>query len=73
MRCLCTDHIEEAGAQLRSALISVYDLNVLEAKRSTQGSDQDLTLMNADHSAMLRWLDEIVRLCQFLRQDILSS
>ena len=38
---------------------------------SALGSDQDLTLIDAGHKAVLRRLNTIVHLCQSLRQMIL--
>jgi len=70
MRCLCTDHIEKAKVQLRSAIILVNNKG-LEVEDSTLDSDQDLTLMDAGRKAVLRRLDTIVYLCQSLHQMIL--
>ena len=69
MRCLCTDHVEKAEVQLRSAIILVNNKG-LEVEDSTLGSDQDLTLMDAGHKAVLRRLGTIVYLSQFLHQMI---
>jgi hypothetical protein len=70
MRRLCTDYIEKAELQLRSAIILVNSKG-FEVEDSTLGSDQDLTLMDAGHKAVLRRLDTIVYLSQSLHQMIL--
>lgn len=70
MRCLCTDHIEKAELQLRSAIIHVSNTG-LNVENSTLGSDQDLALIDAGHKSLLRRLDTIVYLSQSLHQMIL--
>ena len=68
MTHLCTDCIEAAEAQLRCAIILVDKMG-LEMEHPKLGSDRDLTLMDADYEAVLRRLDTIVYLSQFLQQQ----
>lgn len=68
MTHLCTDCIEAAEAQLRCAIILVDKMD-LEMEHPKLGSDRDLTLMDAGHEAVLRRLDTIVYLSQFLQQQ----
>jgi hypothetical protein len=70
MRHLCTDYIEKAELQLCSVIIFVNNKG-FKVEDSTLGSDQDLTLIDTGHKAVLWWLDTIVYLSQSLQQMIL--
>jgi hypothetical protein len=48
----------------------LFDNEGLEVEDSTQTSDQELTLTDADHKAVLHHLDRIVYLGELLRQQI---
>lgn len=69
IRRLCTDCIEEAEVQLRSAITLVNNKG-LEVEDLTLGSDQHVTSMDVGHKAVLLRLDTIVYLSQFLQQII---